>query len=132
MSDFGKWLQLLRKERNMSQKKLASLCGVSPSYLSRVERGQRSAPSPAILKKIARQLGLSEYDMLELAGHISKENSSPLVRDLPAYWDGLISDTSVDEALRVLGNLTAEEKKSISLYLLAIKLQREEKSRPSE
>lgn len=128
LSDFGEKLQALRKRQRLSQKALACLSGVSPSYLSRVERGQRKTPHPSVLKKISLPLGVSEYDMLTIAGYISKDKHEHYAEEdcVPKYWGSLLKDPTVNDALRQLNPLTQEEIKAIALYLKAIKLKREE------
>ncbi|MBT9172522.1 MAG: HTH-type transcriptional repressor RghR [Syntrophomonadaceae bacterium] len=121
MSHFGQKLLELRKRRNLSQKELANLTGVSPSYLSRVERGERNPPHPAVLKKMAPPLALSEYEILALAGYLSTENAAAR---LPGHWQDMVADPALDETVQQLGPLTEDEKKGLRLYLYAIKLQR--------
>lgn len=51
-------LRLYRKARNLTQKQVAEKAGISVSYLSLVERGQRD-PSLSTLEKIASAMGVS-------------------------------------------------------------------------
>ena len=53
----GQRLFRLRKERGFSQRQL-SLPGVTPSYISRIEKGDR-LPSVRTLRKLAPELGVS-------------------------------------------------------------------------
>lgn len=121
MPHFGQKLLALRKRRNLSQKELAKLSGVSPSYLSRVERGERNPPHPAVLKKMALPLALSEFEILALAGYLSPESTAAR---LPGHWQDMVADPVLDETVQQLGPLTEEEKKGLRLYLYAIKLHR--------
>src|SRR5581483_884229 len=61
---FGRRVQELRTERGLSLREMA-FPGCSPSFLSRVESGQR-VPSPAIVAQIASRLGV---DVEALLGH---------------------------------------------------------------
>ncbi|MBS3949016.1 MAG: helix-turn-helix transcriptional regulator [Dethiobacter sp.] len=123
MSHFHQKLRVLRKSRRLSQKQLADLSGVSPSYLSRVERGERNPPHPAVLKKMALPLNLSEYEILVLAGYLSEERERDTA-PTPVHWQELVADPALNEAVQQLGSLTDEEKSSLQIYLHAIKLQR--------
>lgn len=49
----GHTIEQLRESAGLSQRKLAKKLGVSPSYLSRLERGERD-PSMSFLRKLAR------------------------------------------------------------------------------
>lgn len=125
MDSFGQKLEALRKRKKLSQKQLAEKAGISPSYLSRVERGKRNIPHPNILKKMAAPLGMTEAELLTLAGYLPELDTSAFI---PGHWSDLIADPSLDGALRQLGTLTAEEKMALVTYLRAIKLQRESRS----
>ena len=54
---------ILRKKRNLSQKDLADRMGVSNSYVSMLERGQRSPPLETI-ELIAKALGVRAEALL--------------------------------------------------------------------
>jgi len=63
----GKRIQELRKEKNISQEKLAERVGIEPNNLSRIENG-RNYPTPENLAKIASALKVS-VDKLFLFNH---------------------------------------------------------------
>ncbi|WAA12774.1 XRE family transcriptional regulator [Fervidibacillus halotolerans] len=55
----GKKIKRLRIEKGLSLNELASLANVSKSYISYIERGIQTSPSPHILSKIAKILDVS-------------------------------------------------------------------------
>lgn len=61
--NFGKQLQMLRKQRGLSQEQLAFLCGLDRSYVGSVERGERNI-SLINLIKLANALDISLSDLL--------------------------------------------------------------------
>lgn len=67
----GKNLERLRKQRNLSLERLATLAGVSRAMIGQVEAGE-SAPTIAFLWKIARALDVRFADLLgeETAGDV--------------------------------------------------------------
>lgn len=73
---FGATLRLLRLESGLSLRDLARRLSVSGAYLSRVENGLDSVPTPARLEAIARELGLAPSLLMGLAQRVS-----PLVVD---------------------------------------------------
>lgn len=80
VKEFGAYLKELRKSKSLSTHKLAELSGVSQSYISHVENGRKSnVPSTEILKKLARALGVSPFDLIEKAGHLPE--ISPIERE---------------------------------------------------
>jgi transcriptional regulator with XRE-family HTH domain len=124
MQDFGKRIRALRKKQGLSQKELACLSGISPSYLSRIERGERGVPHLSALLKLVEILYTSAWELLTLAGYISDETPYP-TGAVPRHWHCLIADSAIDNSLRDLGQLSEQEKSSLRLYLRAIKLQRD-------
>lgn len=79
---FGATLRLLRLDSGLSLRDLARRLSVSGAYLSRVENGLDSAPTPARIEAIARELNLPEPLLLGLAHQVSPLVSS-YVRDEP-------------------------------------------------
>lgn len=56
MSKFGETLRQLREAQSLGLREAASMVGISPTYLSRIERGKEHPPKPDIIKAIARVL----------------------------------------------------------------------------
>ena len=52
MTPFGERVRDLRRQRGISQKRMAADLGVSAAYLSALEHGRRGAPTWALLQKI--------------------------------------------------------------------------------
>jgi transcriptional regulator with XRE-family HTH domain len=70
----GTVLKVLREERGMTQEELAKRAGVSQGYIAKLEPSSRPGrtkssrqanPSVAILKKLARALGVPVTELLE-------------------------------------------------------------------
>lgn len=57
-----------RKRAGLSQRKLAKLSGISNTELSKIEKKERSLPSPKILKKICRNLDIYFNDIMFMIG----------------------------------------------------------------
>ncbi len=68
--NLGRMLKQQRLMIPLTLRKLAAITGISPSYLSRVEKGERF-PSASILQKIAKPLGFGESELFSLAGYLS-------------------------------------------------------------
>lgn len=73
---FGATLRLLRIDSGLSLRDLARRLSVSSAYLSRVENGLDSVPTPARLEAIARELDIPPPLLMGLAHRVS-----PLVVD---------------------------------------------------
>ena len=57
-------LRELRERKDMSQLQLAKRAGVTQSYISDLEAGTKKNPSVAILKKLAKALGVPPTELL--------------------------------------------------------------------
>lgn len=56
----------------MTIRQLDLYSGVSNSYISQVERGERSIPSPEILEKLSKPLGVDYEELMKRAGYLKK------------------------------------------------------------
>lgn len=63
-TNIGSRIKALRRRRNMTLAAVAEAAGLSPSYLSQVERG-RSTPSLSTLSNIATALGVNLRELFE-------------------------------------------------------------------
>ena len=70
---FGDWLRMLRRQRKLSQSALADRCGMTASYLSRVESGDRQ-PGNDHVRALASALGVDPIDAQLRGGHYSDWN----------------------------------------------------------
>ncbi len=72
----------------MTLLELTEKSGVSPSYLGRIERGERF-PSASVLSKIAGPIGLDVTELFALAGYLSPQPDT--IADAPmAYNSGQV------------------------------------------
>ena len=63
MRDFGAVIRDLRKAQDVGLRETAGKVGISPTYLSRIERGKESPPRPEVIKALAKELA-ADVDML--------------------------------------------------------------------
>lgn len=64
LNSFGKKLQKLRTDRNLSQEKLAEIGGFDRTYISLLERGVRN-PSLVNIFRLAKALNVSPDKLLK-------------------------------------------------------------------
>jgi transcriptional regulator with XRE-family HTH domain len=72
---FGALLQAFRRRAGLSQGTLAKLAGIDPSYVNRLERGEREPPKREIVEALIFALQLSPQDadrLLVAAGHLPR------------------------------------------------------------
>ncbi len=73
-TDLGEIIRRQRVTIPLTLQELATMSGVSPSHLGRIERGERY-PSARVLRRIAKPLGLGEDGLFTLAGYLSPHPS---------------------------------------------------------
>ena len=95
----------LRKERNLTQKELASIVGVHFSHMSRYERGI-SLPSIDVVKKLAQMFHVS-------ADYLLFDDSQPMV---PAS----IADQELLQQFERLSRMSEREKTAVKTVLEAM------------
>lgn len=61
----GKKIRLARIEKDMAINELAEKVGVTPQYISDIERGRAKNPSIKLLRKIAKELDVSISQLID-------------------------------------------------------------------
>jgi len=65
--NFGSLIKYLREQKGLSLQALGDMTGISPSYIHRIEKGERHAPTVKIIEKLADALGVSFVELLKVA-----------------------------------------------------------------
>ena len=81
MTPFGEYLGTLRRSRRLMQKQVAGLLGVSPGYMSALEKGTKPLPSRDVLDKLVVAMELAEEE--EQVFWRAVELSSPTIEIPP-------------------------------------------------
>jgi 8-oxo-dGTP pyrophosphatase MutT (NUDIX family)/DNA-binding XRE family transcriptional regulator len=97
VTPFGQRLRALRQERSESARQLAAALGVTPAYLSALERGHRGRPSRRLVQLICQHYGII-WDEAEALQALARGSHPRVVVDA-----GGLSAAHV-----VLANLLAE------------------------
>jgi transcriptional regulator with XRE-family HTH domain len=110
--------EIIRRQRvtiPLTLHELATMSGVSPSHLGRIERGERY-PSARVLRRIAKPLGLGEDGLFTLAGYLSPQPSGV------AEADAVYSGSRVDPYVAgVLAHEPAEVQRALIAILSILK-----------
>jgi len=72
-STFGTTVRRLREEKKIGLRKFAQMVGMSPTYLSKVERDEFNPPSEEKIRAIAKALSQDVDELLALAGRLSSD-----------------------------------------------------------
>jgi len=73
MKGFGEAVRELRTAQNLGLRETASKVGISPAYLSRVERGKEPPPSAEVIKELARVLAADPDVLFRLSSSTDPE-----------------------------------------------------------
>lgn len=114
----GDYLKVIRNRLNMSLRDVeeATNKDVSNAYLSQLENGKISKPSPHILHRLAEVFAVDYAKLMELAGYISPTTNS---------------DSSVKHgtaATFAIDNLSSDEENELLEYLSYIRSKRKGQS----
>jgi transcriptional regulator with XRE-family HTH domain len=106
MSALGDLVLSLRKRDELTLRQVEEMTDkkVSNAYLSQIEKGKISKPSPNILFALSEVFGVAYDELMELAGHISARGAAA-------------SKEESKEITNKLGELTSEEEDELLKYL---------------
>ena len=123
---FGEYLRRLRKNKKLTIRQLDTYSGVSNSYISQMERGERGIPSPEILKKLSKPLGVDYEELMRVAGYIdenkeeseyalSEDEFSSIVREIEEEYkvnlhDNPIAHEAVRQSLDIIARMIKDKK----------------------
>jgi HTH-type transcriptional regulator, competence development regulator len=71
--NFGRLVRQERKAREIGLREMAKKIGVSPTYLSKIERGDFDPPAEDKVRKIAEIIGRDPDELLALAGRVASD-----------------------------------------------------------
>jgi HTH-type transcriptional regulator, competence development regulator len=86
---FGVHLRKLRVQRGMGLRKLAKTMGISPTYLSRIERGEVPPPAERQVIALANILGQDKDVFLGMAGRIPSDLPA-IIQKNPSKYAALL------------------------------------------
>ncbi|MCA1852343.1 MAG: helix-turn-helix domain-containing protein [Beggiatoa sp.] len=96
---FGPLVRREREAREIALRQMAKTIGVSPTYLSKIERGTFPPPSEDKVKAIAKIIGHDADELLALAGRVASDLTE-IIRRRPR---------EIATLLRTVEGLTAED-----------------------
>lgn len=78
MKNFGEVIRDLRTAQDLGLRETALKVGISPAYLSRIERGKERPPRPEIIKELAKLLAADPDVLFRLSSSTDPEISELL------------------------------------------------------
>lgn len=113
MKNFGETIRELRVAQDLGLRETAIKVGISPAYLSRIERGKESPPRPEVIKALAKLLAADPDVLFRLSSSTDPDvvgflHEQPVVMNLLRFIkDTNFTDIEINKLLQ-----TAEEIKS--------------------
>src|ERR1700750_2988624 len=92
MEKFGAFIRREREGREIGLREMAKMIGVSPTYLSKVERDEFTPPAEDKVRRIARIIGCDSDELLARAGRVSSDLSE-IIKQHPREMAALLRTT---------------------------------------
>lgn len=108
----GNNIKKVRKLRGMTQFDLAAATGLSRSYLGDLENDRRN-PSTETIKKLSKRLGVSLLFLMTGNPTTSDVLILNEEKEQPMRFTELLSNSSIDNALERLSNITPENTSAV-------------------
>lgn len=108
---FGDVLRDRRKSRGYSLRKFAELVGISPTYLSQVEKQNADPPTAERVKKMAELLDADADEWIGLAGRVP-DDLLEIIKGQPA---------EISELIREVRGLNTNEIQTLLLHARKLK-----------
>jgi transcriptional regulator with XRE-family HTH domain len=97
---FGAFVRREREVREIGLREMAKMIGVSPTYLSKVERDEFAPPAEDKVKAIAKIIECDADDLLARAGRVSSDISE-IIKRHPVELAALLRTTKGFSAARI-------------------------------
>ncbi len=113
----GEYLRNIREIRRLTLREVEEASDVSNAYLSQLENGKITKPSPHVLHKLAAVYNISYETLMEKAGYISRSEKSLERRKknrsgkLPAFSQADLTQEEEEELLQYLAFLRSRKRK---------------------
>jgi transcriptional regulator with XRE-family HTH domain len=78
MNDLAAFIKKVRREKNLSQEKVADKAQLARSYISKLEDGKILTPSAMVLVKLSKGLDVSQETIFQEAGYVPQDDHSKL------------------------------------------------------
>lgn len=100
---FGEFVRRRREEKEIGLREMAKIIGVSPTYVSKIERDEYPPPAEDKVRLIAEVIGCDADELLARAGKVASDLSDIIKRN-PIEVAALLRTTkslSTDELARL-------------------------------
>lgn len=116
MKNFGDTIRELRTAQDLGLRETAGKIGISPAYLSRIERGKEKPPKPEVIKALAKELAADPDVLFRLSSSTDPEvsdflNDQPEVMELLRFIkDSDFTSKQIEKLLEVAKSIHTDSK----------------------
>lgn len=111
MKNFGETIRELRSAQNLGLRDTAIKVGISPAYLSRIERGKEHPPKPEIIKSLAKILAADPDILFRISSSTDPEikeflnSNSEAMRLIRLIHEKQISSEQINKIIQDIDKL---------------------------
>lgn len=111
MKHFGETIRELRVAQALGLRETATMIGISPAYLSRIERGKERPPRPEVIKELAKVLAADPDVLFRLSSSTDPEvvdflHNQPEMMNLLRYIkENTFTDAEIIRLIKVAENI---------------------------
>lgn len=110
VTELGRLLKKRREELGFTLREVQDKAGLSNAYLSQIENGKVSQPTPSTLRKLSDHYEVPYNRLLELAGHPIEAGQVKLVQFRTSTGTEELSESEERELLDYLRYLRSRSK----------------------
>jgi transcriptional regulator with XRE-family HTH domain len=118
--NLAKYLREIRTVQGKSLRAVEEATGISNAYLSQLERGEATKPSPDKLQALAKFYAVSYTDLMRAAGYLKPGAATPLMAAASASPPDRLSAL---QAALMSAPLTPEEEDAVVKYIQFLRFQ---------
>ncbi|MBU1195220.1 MAG: helix-turn-helix domain-containing protein [Proteobacteria bacterium] len=113
MKNFGDTIRELRVAQDLGLRETAGKIGISPTYLSRIERAKEKPPKPEVIKALAKELATDPDVLFRLSSSTDPEvsdflNDQPEAMELLRFIkDAAFTPMQLEKLLEVAKSIRA-------------------------
>jgi len=116
VKNFGDTIRELRTAQDLGLRETAGKIGISPAYLSRIERGKEKPPKPEVIKALAKELAADPDVLFRLSSSTDPEvsdflNDQPEVMELLRFIkDSDFTSKQIEKLLEAAKSIHTDSK----------------------
>lgn len=117
----GEYIRILRINKGLGLREMASMLDISSAYLSNLEMGKHSKANPLILMKIAEILNVDHLRLYKIIGYTNKDLGDLKAEIKSSYSEKETSNKRMQKIIQYMNNFSLEEFDLVERYFKLLK-----------